>query len=237
MPNVIKSQLRAPEQTREMNFSADVSDCCVLRLPVIHLATVMSEAGADLNAPGGLLPGQRTWGSGSVGRVSDDALVSLAAPGGGAHTHLVLAWHVCTVSRQHISFSTWNHGIDGNVIGNMRQLSFFTLLFSLWLPFSCFFFSAVQLWHPSKVRVMHTSFEPLFSWHLPQCCCGRWPAPVSTRTPRPSVQTGQRAASLIVSINTNCSGSDDKPSGCRQWGVEHFVFQNTVGSTVPSRNR
>lgn len=139
MLNVIKSQLRALEQTREINFPADVSDCCVLRLPVIHLATVMSEAGADLNAPCGLLPGQRTWGSGSVGRVSDDALVSLAAPGGGG-THLVFAWHVCTVSRQHISFSTWNHGIDVNVFGNMRQLRFFTLLFSLWLPFSAFFF-------------------------------------------------------------------------------------------------
>lgn len=140
MLNVIKSQLRAPEQTREMDFSADVSDCCVLRPPVIHLATVMSEAGADLNAPGGLLPGQRTWGSGSVGRVSDDALVSLAAPGGDDDTHLVLAWHVCTVSRQHISFSTWNHGIDGNVIGNMRQLSsllFYSLYRSL---FPAFFF-------------------------------------------------------------------------------------------------
>lgn len=74
-----------------MDFSADVSDCCVLRLPVIHLATVGSEAGADLNAPGGLLPGQRTRGSGSVGRVSGDALVSLAAlpptPGEGGGTH------------------------------------------------------------------------------------------------------------------------------------------------------
>ena len=83
-----------------------------LRLTVIHLATVTREAGADPNAQDGVLPGQRTWGRLSETCVSDDTLVSLAAP---ERSHTL----VCLVARYPGNifhhFPVLNHGIYVNV--------------------------------------------------------------------------------------------------------------------------